>query len=93
MKKNDLLIYPLNRVEGDVQIHAQVENGIVSEARSVGTMPLRQYDRRLADANLVLAGRVHISEHSKGADRRIRANISCKPARPTLPDRRDPQYA
>ncbi|MFC1823834.1 nickel-dependent hydrogenase large subunit [Thermodesulfobacteriota bacterium] len=38
MSKKKIQIYPLNRVEGDLEIHIEVEDGVVAEAWSAGTM-------------------------------------------------------
>ena len=38
MTKNKIHVYPLNRVEGDLEIHIEVEDGVVAEAWSAGTM-------------------------------------------------------
>ena len=38
MNKQKIQIYPLNRVEGDLEIHVEFENNLVSEAYSAGTM-------------------------------------------------------
>jgi hydrogenase large subunit len=38
MIKQKIQIYPLNRVEGDLEIHVEFEDNLVSEAYSAGTM-------------------------------------------------------
>ncbi len=38
MSTKNVKILPLNRVEGDLEIHLELEDHIVSEVRSVGTM-------------------------------------------------------
>ena len=38
MHSKKIQVMPLNRVEGDLEIHFEIENGMVSEVRSVGTM-------------------------------------------------------
>ena len=38
MNKQKIQIYPLNRVEGDLEIHVEFEDNLVSEAFSAGTM-------------------------------------------------------
>ena len=38
MSKKKIQVLPLNRVEGDLEIHLEINNQVVSEARSVGTM-------------------------------------------------------
>lgn len=38
MSNKKIHIYPFNRVEGDLEIFVEVENGVVTEARSAGTM-------------------------------------------------------
>ena len=38
MTKQKIQIYPFNRVEGDLQIHVEFEDNLVSEAYSAGTM-------------------------------------------------------
>ena len=36
--KKKIQVLPLNRVEGDLEIHLEMEDRVVSEVRSVGTM-------------------------------------------------------
>lgn len=38
MAKQKIKVYPLNRVEGDLEIHVEFEGNLVSEAYSAGTM-------------------------------------------------------
>ena len=38
MKRKKIQIYPLNRVEGDLEIHIEVEDNVVVDARSAGIM-------------------------------------------------------
>jgi hydrogenase large subunit len=38
MENKTIQIYPFNRVEGDLEIHLEVDEGIVSDARSAGIM-------------------------------------------------------
>lgn len=38
MDRKKMKIYPLNRVEGDLEVFVEIENGVVSEARSGGIM-------------------------------------------------------
>lgn len=38
MSAKKILIYPLNRVEGDLEIHVEIKDGVITEARSAGTM-------------------------------------------------------
>ena len=38
MSSKKIQVLPLNRVEGDLEIHLELDNRMVSEARSVGTM-------------------------------------------------------
>jgi hydrogenase large subunit len=38
MKKTVSIRMPLNRVEGDLEVHAEIAEGVISEAFSVGTM-------------------------------------------------------
>ena len=47
MHSKKIQVLPLNRVEGDLEIHFEIENGMVSEVRSVGTM-YRGFENLLA---------------------------------------------
>ncbi|NIR13646.1 MAG: Ni,Fe-hydrogenase I large subunit, partial [Desulfobacterales bacterium] len=38
MDRKKVKIYPLNRVEGDLEVFVEIENGVVTEARSAGIM-------------------------------------------------------
>lgn len=38
MDRKKMKIYPLNRVEGDLEVFVEIENGVVTEARSAGIM-------------------------------------------------------
>jgi hydrogenase large subunit len=38
MGQSKMEIYPLNRVEGDLEVYLEIENGVVTEARSAGIM-------------------------------------------------------
>ena len=38
MDRKKMKIYPLNRVEGDLEVFVEIKNGVVTEARSAGIM-------------------------------------------------------
>ena len=85
MKRKKIEIYPLNRVEGDLEIHIEVEDNVVVDARSAGIM-YRGFENLLVGRapldGLVLTPRIcgicctsHLLAAAKALDMLFKVNV------------------